>query len=139
MMALLFNDRNEIKNKIKSNFSDDKNYLVAIKHNDVKSSLTKLIASNLFYTLDSNRTFILYFSPKGIYEKEISNSSKGNFSLIPSNEIENFELLEKSKKSIINFLHLGKKVSYEIPYEGKIFVDNKENIDILKENDWNIV
>lgn len=138
-MALLFNDRNEIKDKIKNNFSDDKNYLVAIKHNDAKSGLIKLIASKFYYVLDSSRTFILYFSPKGIYEKEISNSSKGNFSLIPSNEIEDFELLEKSKKSIINFLHLGKKVSYEIPYEGKIFVDNKENIDILKENDWNIV
>lgn len=138
-MGLLFNDTNEIKEKVKNNFGDDKNYLVTIKHNDAKSGFAKLITSNLFYTLDSSRTFILYFSPKGIYEKEISNSSKGNFSLIPSNEIEDFELLEKSKKSIINFLHLGKKVSYEIPYEGKIFVDNKENIDILKENDWNIV
>lgn len=138
-MALLFNDTNEIREKVYDNFKDEKNHLVAIKHNDAKTGFAKLIASSVFYTLDSNRTFILYFSPKGIYEKEMSNSVKGDFSLIPSNEIEDFKVTYKSSKAIIEFYHIGKKVSYEIPYDGKIFVDNKNNLDNLKENNWNII
>lgn len=138
-MGLLFNDTNEIKTKVKENFDDNKNFLVAMKHNDTKTGLGKLVVSNLLYTMDSARTFILYFSPKGIYEKEISNSSKGNFTLLPANEIEDFEIEEKSNKTIINFLHLGKKISYEIPYEGKIFMDNEANFQILKANNWNMI
>lgn len=138
-MALLFNDTNEIREKVYDNFKDEKNYLVAIKHNDKKTGFAKLIASSVFYTLDSNRTFILYFSPKGIYEKEMSNSVKGNFSLIPANEIEDFKVTYKSSKAIIEFYHIGKKVAYEIPYDGKIFVDNKNNLDNLKDNNWNII
>ena len=138
-MGLLFNDTNEIKAKVEENFGDNKNFLVAMKHNDTKTGIAKLLSSNLLYTMDSARTFILYFSPKGIYEKEISNSSKGNFTLLPANEIEDFEIEEKSNKSIINLLHLGKKISYEIPYKGKIFTDNEENLQILKANNWNII
>lgn len=138
-MGLLFNDTNEIKTKVKENFGDNKNFLVAMKHNDTKTGIAKLLASNLLYTMDSARTFILYFSPKGIYEKEISNSSKGNFTLLPANEIEDFEIEEKSNKTIINLLHLGKKISYEIPYKGKIFIDNEKNLQILKANNWNII
>ena len=138
-MGLLFNDTNEIKTKVKENFGDNKNFLVAMKYNDTKTGLGKLVISNLLYTMDSARTFILYFSPKGIYEKEISNSSKGNFTLLSANEIEDFEIEEKSNKTIINFLHLGKKISYEIPYEGKIFMDNEANFQILKANNWNMI
>ena len=138
-MGLLFNDTNEIKTKVKENFDDNKNFLVAMKHNDTKTGLGKLVVSNLLYTMDSARTFILYFSPKGIYEKEISNSSKGNFTLLPANEIEGFEIEEKSNKTIIKLLHLGKKISYEIPYKGKIFMDNEENLQILKANNWNMI
>ena len=138
-MGLLFNDTNEIKTKVKENFGDNKNFLVAMKHNDAKTGIAKLLASNLLYTMDSARTFILYFSPKGIYEKEISNSSKGNFTLLPANEIEDFEIEEKSNKTIIKILHLGKKMSYEIPYKGKICTTNEENLQILKANNWNII
>lgn len=138
-MGLLFNDTNDIKAKVEDNFNDNKNFLVAMKHNDTKTGLGKLVVSNLLYTMDSARTFILYLSPKGIYEKEISNSSKGNFTLLPANEIEDFEIEEKSNKTIINFLHLGKKISYEIPYEGKIFMDNEANFQILKANNWNMI
>ena len=136
-MGLLFNDKNEIKAKVEENFNDNKNFLVAMKHNDTKTGLGKLVLSNVLYTMDSARTFILYFSPKGIYEKEISNSSKGNFTLLPANEIEDFEIEEKSDKTIIKLLHLGKKMSYEIPYKGKIFTTNEENLQILKANNWN--
>ena len=108
-MGLLFNDKNEIKAKVEENFNDNKNFLVAMKHNDTKTGLAKLMLSSILYIMDSTRTFILYFSPKGIYEKEISNSSRGNFTLLPANEIEGFDIEEKSNKTIINFLHLGKK------------------------------
>ena len=138
-MGLLFNDINEIKEKVYKDFGDEENYLVAMKHNDAKTGFAKLLASNVFYTLDSNRTFIIYFNPNGIYEKEMSNSLKGNFSLLPANEIEDFKVTYKSNKAIIEFYHIGKKVAYEIPYDGKIFVDNKKNLDKLKENNWNII
>ena len=138
-MGLLFNDTNDIKAKIEENFNDNKNFLVAMKHNDTKTGLAKFMLSSLLYIMDSTRTFILYFSPKGIYEKEISNSSKGNFTLLPANEIEDFEIEEKSNKTIINFRHLGKKISYEIPYKGKIFTTNEENLQILKANNWNMI
>ena len=138
-MGLLFNDVNEIKEKVYRDFGDEENYLVAMKHNDTKTGLAKLLSSNVFYTLDSNRTFILYFSPKGIYEKEMSNSVKGNFSLIPANEIEDFKVTYKSNKAIIEFYHIGKKVAYEIPYDGKIFVDNKKNLANLKDHNWNMI
>lgn len=138
-MGLLFNDTNEIKAKVEENFNDNKNFLVAMKHNDTKTGLAKLMLSSILYIMDSTRTFILYFSPKGIYEKEMSNSVKGNFSLIPANEIEDFKVTYKSSKAIIEFYHIGKKVAYEIPYDGKIFVENKKNLDNLKENNWNII
>ena len=138
-MGLLFNDTNDIKAKIEENFNDNKNFLVAMKHNDTKTGLAKLMLSSILYIMDSTRTFILYFSPKGIYEKEISNSSRGNFTLLPANEIEGFDIEEKSNKTIINFRHLGKKISYEIPYKGKIFTTNEENLQILKANNWNMI
>lgn len=138
-MGLLFNDTNEIKAKVEENFNDNKNFLVAMKHNDTKTGLAKLVLSNVLYIMDSARTFILYFSPKGIYEKEISNSSKGNFTLLPTNEIEGFDIEEKSNKTIIKLLHLGKKLSYEIPYKGQIFTTNEENLQTLKANNWNMI
>lgn len=138
-MGLLFNDTNDIKAKIEENFNDNKNFLVAMKHNDTKTGLAKFMLSSLLYIMDSTRTFILYFSPKGIYEKEISNSSKGNFTLLPANEIEDFEIEEKSNKTIIKLIHLGKKISYEIPYKGKIYTTNEENLQILKANNWNMI
>ena len=138
-MGLIFNDTNDIKAKVEENFNDNKNFLVAMKHNDTKTGLAKLMLSNILYIMDSTRTFILYFSPNGIFEKEISNSSKGNFTLLPANEIEDFEIEEKSNKTIIKLIHLGKKISYEIPYKGKIFMDNEENLQILKANNWNMI
>ncbi len=138
-MGLLFNDTNEIKNIVEESFGDTKNHLVAIKHNDAKSGLGKLLISNLFYIMDSNRTFIIYFSKKGIYEREISNKIKGDFYLIPENEIESFKVDSKSNKTIISFEHIGKKISYEIPHKGKIFEDNKINLEELKNNNWNII
>lgn len=136
-MGLLFNDKEEFSEKVEKIFGDRDNYLVAFKANDLKTGLGKLILSNLYNTMDSSRTFILYFSPKGLYESEISNSTKRDFYLMPWNEIEEFEVEEKNNKSIISLRHLGKKVMYEVDFKGKIFDGNKERFMELKAKDWN--
>lgn len=136
-MGLLFNDNNEINEKINNEFGNLDNHLLAIKHNDIKTGLAKLIASNLFYTLDSNRTFILYFSNKGIHEEEISNSLKRNFLFMPWNEISSFDVEVKNNKAIIELVHIGKRIGYEIPFNGTIFEINKDNLKKLEAKNWN--
>lgn len=135
-MGLLMNSREEIKENVVSRFGQEKNYLVVFKHNSPAKSVLKLLLSKLYYIFDNSRTFILVFDNKGIYEKEISNSTKTDFYLFPESEIENFEINNKTNKSIISFDHLGKKISYEIPMNGKIFKDNKENLEVLVKNNW---
>lgn len=136
-MGLLFNDKKEFSEKVEKIFGDKDNYLVAFKANDLKTGLGKLILSNIYYTFDSSRTFILYFSPKGLYESEISNSTKRDFYLMPWNEIEEFEVEDKNNKAIISLRHLEKKVMYEVDFKGKIFEGNKERFMELKSKDWN--
>lgn len=137
-MGLLFNDNNEINEKIKNEFGNLDNHLIAFKHNGIKKGLAKLlIIGGLYYTFDSNRTFILYFSNKGIHEEEISNSVKGDFLLMPWNEISSFDIKVKNNKAIIELVHIGKRIGYEIPFNGKIFGTNKDNLKKLEEKDWN--
>ena len=136
-MGLLFNDKKEFSEKVEKIFGDKDNYLVAFKANDLKTGLGKLILSNIYDTFDSSRTFILYFSPKGLYESEISNSTKRDFYLMPWNEIEEFEVDEKNNKAIIILRHLGKKVMYEVDFKGKIFEGNEDRFIGLKSKDWN--
>ena len=135
-MGFLFNDLGECREKIRENFSKTDSYLFAIKHNSKAKGFLKLLASNLYNTMDSSRTFLLNFNEKGIFEKEISNSTKGDFLLMPWDEINSFEIDEKSNKAFINFSHLGKKISYEISFKGKMCEDNLENFKNLKENNW---
>ena len=58
---------------------------------------------------------------------------------MPWHEIKGFELVEKKNKAILKIVHLGKKVAYEIPFKGRLFLDNIENLSLLKEFDWNRV
>ena len=136
-MGILFNDLEEINEKVYDEFGNLDNHLLAIKHNDIKTGLAKLIASNLFHTLDSNRTFILYFSNKGIHEVEISNSLKKDFLFMPWNEISSFDVKVKNNKAIIELVHLGKRLGYEIPFNGKICRTNKDNLKKLEAKDYN--
>lgn len=110
-MGLLFNDKDDLKREVEEKFGNGKNYLIAFKHNSPVKKGLKLIMSNLYNTYDSNRTFILVFDNKGIYEKEISNSDKDNFYLMPENEVEDFNVDKKSRKAYITFKHVGKKIS----------------------------
>lgn len=136
-MGLLFNSAKEVSNKVYERFGDRENYLLAMKHNDFKMGLLKLLASKLYYAMDSSRTFILYFSPKGIQEVEISSTLSKDFLLMPWNEITDFDVQTTMTKTIMTFKHLNAKVSYEIPFEGRLFADNKGNFTKLQEKDWN--
>ena len=135
-MGLLMNSREEIKKSVVNRFGNEKNYLVVFKHNSLSKNILKILLSKLYYIFDNSRAFILVFDNKGIYEKEISNSTRTDFYLFPESEIENFEINNKTNKSIISFDHLGKNISYEVPMTGKIFKDNKENLAALVKNNW---
>lgn len=135
-MGLLFNDKDELKTDVEERFGKGKNFLVAMKHNGVIKSGLELLISGLLYTLDNNRTFVLVIDKKGIYEKEISNSDNKGFYLMPENEIQNFEVNTKSNKAYISFNHVGKKISYEIPFTGRIFKDNKTNFKKFESDNW---
>lgn len=135
-MGLLMNSREEIKKSVVNRFGNEKSYLVVFKYNSLSKSILKILLSKLYYIFDNSKTFILVFDNKGIYEKEISNSTRTDFYLFPESEIENFEINNKTNKSIISFDHLGKNISYEVPMTGKIFKDNKENLAVLVKNNW---
>ena len=134
-MGLLFNDSEKIRKEVNDEFGANTSYLLAIKHNKPIKKGLKLLLSNLYNTYDSNRTFILIIDSKGIYEKEISVSSKTNFYLYPKNEITNFNIEEKSNKSYINFDHLGKNISYEISYVGRLFKGNKQSLEAIMKDE----
>lgn len=134
-MGLLFNSSEDMDKKVREKFGDDKAYLLVIKHNNAAKGLGKLILSGLYYVLDSTRTFVLYFDPKGVYESEISNTDKKDFLFMAWNEIEDFELVEGNKK-ILKINHLGKVYQYEVEMDGKLFKNNYQNLTKLKENNW---
>lgn len=136
-MGLLMNTASEIADKVKEDFNDDKNYLFALKRNDFKRGLLKLFLSKLYYTMDSARSFVLYFNEKGIYEKEISNSVKGNFVLMPWDEIENFTVDYKGSKANITLVHLGAELLYEVPFTGSMAKGNRERLDDLQKKAYN--
>ena len=87
--------------------------------------------------MDGARSFVLYFNEKGIYEKEISNSVKGNFVLMPWDEIDNFTVDYKSSKANITLVHLGAKVLYEVPFTGAMAKGNKERLEDLQKKAYN--
>ncbi len=138
-MGLLFNTSDDMDKKVREKFGDDKSYLLVFKHNSPAKDLGKLFGlGGLYYTMDSSRTFILYFDPKGVYESEISNSDKKDFLFMAWNEIEDFELVEGNKK-ILKINHLGKVYQYEVELNGKLFKNNYKNLTELMENNWNRV
>ena len=138
-MGLFFNDKDELRKDVENSFGKGRNFLIVIKHNGLIKQGIKMIISNLYNTYDSNRTFLLVFDNKGIYEKEISNSDKTDFYLMPESEIENFSVEEKSSKAYLNFYHIGKSLSYEIPFDGRLFKDNKENFNAFRASSWQIL
>lgn len=135
-MGLLFNTSEDLDKKVREKFGDDKDYLVVFKLNNKAKGLGKLLLSSVYYVFDSNRTFLLHFDPKGVYESEISNSDKKDFLFMAWNEIEDFELVEGNKK-ILKINHLGKIYQYQVELDGKLFKNNYKNLTELMENNWN--
>lgn len=56
---------------------------------------------------------------------------------MPWNEISSFDIKVKNNKAIIELVHIGKRIGYEIPFNGRIFGTNKTNLKKLEEKDWN--
>lgn len=135
-MGLLFNTSDDMDKKVREKFGDNKSYLLVFKHNSPAKGLGKLFLSGIYYTMDSSRTFILYFDPKGVYESEVSNTDKKDFLFMAWNEIEDFELVEGNKK-ILKINHLGKVYQYEVGLNGRLFKNNFKNLNELIENNWN--
>ena len=135
-MGLLFNTSEDLDKKVIEKFGDDEAYLVVFKHNSPAKGLGKLLLSSVYYVFDSNMTVVLYFDPKGVYESEISNSDKKDFLFMAWNEIEDFELVEGSKK-ILKINHLGKVYQYQVELNGKLFKNNYKNLTELMKNNWN--
>ena len=135
-MSFLLYDMEEIRSQVRAAFGDTDNYLVVVKHNDWQSDLVKLLISSLFYATDSSRQFLIYFNQKGIYEKELGTPLKGDFVLMPWHEIEEYSLKPWYMHKVIRFLHLGKKVGYDVQLSGRINQDNRANLAKLIANDW---
>lgn len=134
-MGLLFNTSDDMDKKVREKFGDDKSYLIVFKHNNLAKGLGQLLLSNLYHTMDSSRTFVLYFDLKGVYASEISNTNKKDFLFMAWNEIEDFKLVGGNKK-ILKINHLGKTYEYEVELNGKLFKNNCKNLTELMENNW---
>ena len=135
-MGLLFNDNEAIKKEVEEKFGAQAKYLFAMKHNGPVKSTLKLFLLDGLYAYEANRTFVLVFDKKCIYEKEISNSDKKEFYLYPESEIENFEVHREAKKATIHFLHIRKSIAYEIPFRGRLFSENEEQFNGLEKANW---
>ena len=135
-MGLLFNDNEAIKKEVEEKFGAQAKYLFAMKHNGPVKSTLKLFLLDGLYAYEANRTFVLVFDKKGIYEKEISNSDKTEFYLYPESEIEEFEVHREAKKATIHFLHIGKSIAYEIPFRGRLFSENEDRFNGLEKANW---
>ncbi|MCO5475194.1 histidine kinase [Enterococcus gallinarum] len=136
-MGLFTQTIDEIREKVASVFHDTDNYVVAMQHRSALKQLGVMLLGNLAYATDSNRTFLLYFTHEGIHEAETSFSDKKQFALMPWTDVNDFHYEDKGNKVILSFDYLGKKRGYAIDFNGKIMEDNRENVRVLMEKNWN--
>lgn len=78
-MGLLFNDNEAIKKEVEEKFGAQAKYLFAMKHNGPVKSTLKLFLLDGLYAYEANRTFVLVFDKKGIYERKFRTQTKRNF------------------------------------------------------------
>lgn len=135
-MGLFTINIDEIKNQIQQEFKENMQYLVAIKHHTNSESILKSIVSVFYRNVDATREYILVFNQQGIYEKELGFSDSQPFLLIPWNEVNKMDVYEKSSQSILIIDHLGKEYRYEIPYTGRIMINNKNHLMNLQALDF---
>lgn len=135
-MGKIFTTHEEVAQMVREEFGDTQNYLVALKHNNWKKSLLKLLISNIYAAVDSARQYILVFDEQGIHEKEMSFSDHADFVLIPWHEIQEFDIHPKGKKTIIEVNHLGKIYAYEVEDNEHLLKGNDERLEHLQANDF---
>lgn len=135
-MGLLWNTTNEIDDKVREIFGDAEHYLLVNKYNAPAKRLAQLLLWGLYYLWDNTRQYILYFDAKGISEKDTPGTLKGQFLLMPWHEIEDLTVERKRNRAILTFTHLGKKLSYEIPFTGPIYKGNDTRLERLEREDW---
>lgn len=126
-----------IKNLLKEEFGDNKNYLLALRHDGFKRGLSKIVSANIFINREKSDLYLLYFDKKGIYKKNLTNSTEDDFKLIYWNKIDYVNLIEKAKLSILEVSNMGQIIGFEIPYDKDFYKENEENIKKLKEINWN--
>lgn len=122
----------DIRKDVKNRFKKTQYYLVAFKNNGALENIKNLLISNLYASIKENKTFIIYFSKKGIYEKEISSSLKGKYKEMKWDDIGDIRLRKEKKKAILEIEYKDTKINYEIDYKGRIVRDNKENLENIE-------
>lgn len=127
----------KIKEKVKEKFGEEDNYLLAFKQDDLKTGISKLISTNILSKKDESDLYILYFNEIGIYKNNFTKSTDVEFILINWNTVDFVNLIEKSKAAVLEISSMGKILSFEVAYEGDIFLENKINLKKLKANNWN--
>lgn len=118
----------DIRKDVKNRFKKTDYYLVAFKNNGALENIKNLLISNLYQSLEKNKSFIIYFSKKGIYEKEISSSLKGKYKERKWEDIGDIKLRKEKRKANLEIGYKDTKINYEIDFKGKIVRDNKENL-----------
>lgn len=127
----------QIKENIKKNFGENDSYLLALKQEGFKRGLSKIVSTNFLINKEKSDLYILYFDKEGIHRKNISESLEGEYKLIEWNKIDFVNLVEKNISSVLEVSRLGEIFGYEIPYQGQIYTENKENLNKIKTNNWN--
>lgn len=127
----------QIKENIKKNFGENDSYLLALKQEGFKRGLSKIVSTNLLINREKSDLYILFFDEKGIYRKNITEKLDDDYKLISWKRIDFVNLVEKTRVSILEISHMGEKIGFEIPYEGDLYKENKENLKKLKEKNWN--
>lgn len=130
-------DLYQIKEKLKEEFGENDNFLLAYKGVDFKNGLSKLITTNILSMRDESDLYILHFDDLGIYISNITESLEDEFRIINWNKINFINLIEKKKLAFLEISDLEETFDFEVLYEDDIFSENKKNLKKLKRNNWN--
>ena len=65
------------------------------------------------------------------------NGIKRDFLFMQWHEISSFDIEVKNNKAMVELVHIGKRIGYEIPFNGRIFGTNKANFKKLEDKNWN--
>lgn len=127
----------DVRELVRANFGESKDYIIVMKRNNPVKNLLKLLFSNLYYVIDNNRCFVLVFTERGIFEKEISFSVNGEFTLLPWHEVREFRAEKKLNSMLLHVQHLDQVIEYRMLYaEGRLMAGNMERARQLEKAGW---